>query len=84
MPLLISLSEVMKIRKFDLYEKVCIMVQLLKAKIEIKEQNVIHRDLKLDNILLENEKVDVTKDFTVKLTDFDLSFELIESSKESL
>ncbi len=74
MPLLTSFIDVLNEgKKYDLYQKVCIMIQLLKAKIELRKVLINHRDLKLDNILLESSEADVTQDFTVKLTDFDIS-----------
>ncbi len=49
------------------------MIQLLKAKVELRRQKINHRDIKFDNILLEDVNADVTKDFTVKLIDFDIA-----------
>jgi hypothetical protein len=40
--------------------------------------------MKFDNIALESLTADVTKDFTLKLIDFDLSYEAINCTIESL
>jgi serine/threonine protein kinase len=77
---MISLAKVIEKRSasnnyFTLYEKVCIIRQLLIIKTELGKKKINHRDYKLENILLESESTDVKCDYTLKLTDFDISSE---------
>ena len=47
------------------------MIQLIKAVIHLHDNNIIHRDLKLSNILLTNEGI-------LKVADFGLARQLGE------
>ena len=50
------------------YEAACIIKQLLEAVSHLQERNIIHRDLKLDNVLFKK-----NKSLQVRLIDFDIS-----------
>ncbi len=50
-----------------------ILKQLLTIKVELGEQLINHRDYKLDNLLVESENTDFTKNNSIILTDFDIS-----------
>ena len=56
-----------------------IMTQLNNAFQILKENNIIHRDIKLENILIKYEDYE-RKDFIVKLTDYDFSRHLLSNS----
>ena len=59
---------------FTLFQRKMLFAQLLLAVKFLHDHNVIHRDLKLENVL-------ITKDGKVKLIDFDLSKKLASSEQ---
>lgn len=61
-----DLSTTAKMRKLTFEEKIEIIIQLLKALSYAHKNNVIHRDIKPDNILLDHEN-------TVKILDFGIA-----------
>ncbi len=64
-----------KRKELTLREKLQILEKLLGALAYAHEQNIIHRDLKLENILL-------TRDLTPKIADFGLAKELDEEQEK--
>ncbi|MDY6898027.1 MAG: ATP-binding sensor histidine kinase [Cyanobacteriota bacterium] len=70
-----SLKQVIANRKLELLEFLNIAVQLVKALVSLHSHNIIHRDIKADNIIINSETRQV------KLTDFSIASRL---SKEKL
>eukprot|EP00112_Aurelia_sp_Birch-Aquarium-sp1_P012887 Seg2716.3 transcript_id=Seg2716.3/GoldUCD/mRNA.D3Y31 product="Serine/threonine-protein kinase 33" protein_id=Seg2716.3/GoldUCD/D3Y31 len=69
-----GLDELLKKRvRFSEEETLCVMKQLISAVVYLHENNIVHRDLKLENILLCEPDVD-EKPINIKLTDFGLSY----------
>ena len=68
-------------REFTQEEILNIMTQLNNTFRIMKENNIVHRDLKLENILIKyNDQT--KKDYTVKLTDYGVSKRLFSLSKK--
>jgi len=65
-------DRVLKKKKYDERESAIVMKQLLEALIYLENKGIIHRDLKLENILLVNKE----DDCLIKLADFGLSVTL--------
>jgi serine/threonine protein kinase len=70
--LLTSISEA-KPLKFDEFKAMRMILSLTKAVVHCHEQGVVHRDIKLENLLL-TKKVD--QEACLKLSDFGLSSRL--------
>ena len=70
-----SLKQVISNRKLELLDFLNIAVQLAKALVSLHSHNIIHRDVKADNIIIN------PKTGQVKLTDFSIASRL---SKEKL
>lgn len=65
------LSQIMKKKKFSEKETKVIMSQLLLAVDFIHQKKLIHRDLKLDNVLID--EVHELENYNVKIADFGLA-----------
>ena len=65
-------DRVLKKKKYDERESAIVMKQLLEALIYLENKGIIHRDLKLENILLVNRE----DNCLIKLADFGLSVNL--------
>lgn len=69
-----GLDELLKQRvRFNEKDTRCIMSQLVDAVVYLHENNIVHRDLKLENILLSDAKLDDAQ-MNIKITDFGLSY----------
>eukprot|EP00794_Sanderia_malayensis_P012963 gene12963-14296_t len=69
-----GLDELLKKKvRFDEKETCCIMKQLADAVVYLHENNIVHRDLKLENILL-GDPVEEEGPINIKITDFGLSY----------
>jgi len=69
-----GLDDLLKKRgRFDEKETLCVMKQLISAVVYLHENNIVHRDLKLDNILL-SEPESEENPINIKVTDFGLSY----------
>jgi len=65
-------DRVLKRKKYTEREAAIVMRQLLEALVYLESKRIIHRDLKLENILLVNKE----DDCLIKLADFGLSVTL--------
>ncbi|XP_065052049.1 serine/threonine-protein kinase 33-like [Rhopilema esculentum] len=69
-----GLNELLKEKvRFSEEETLCIMKQLISAVVYLHENNIVHRDLKLENILLCKPDADENP-INIKVTDFGLSY----------
>ena len=77
-----SLLKLIKQRKegFTIDEILIIMKQLNNTFKIMRENNIVHRDIKLENILVKYQEVE-RNDFLVKLSDYDISKKVTDTDK---
>lgn len=77
MELLTSLKEYMRRKTMDTEDAICLGIDICSALIGCKAREIVHRDIKPDNIL-------VDENGRFKLADFGLSRQITESASNSL